>query len=189
MDRHGVNIETRLDTWRVRTKELLVLCFQGRNTRLELVATTQVHLVLLLHLPEAVDGLADESLCVRHAPTDGHNILVREGGNGLVGVDGIELGKDLAELFVLLGECTLLYSRERIRQGSSRILARALTASNFAIMSAIFSCLRFSLSSADASFCATLSSAIVFLSSSSSFFASWFCSLRMSIVMMLSLLS
>lgn len=63
------------------------------------------------------------------------------------------------------------------------------TVSNLAIMRAIFSCLRFSLSSAEASFCEALSSRMVFLSSSSSALASWLCSLRMSIVMTLSLLS
>lgn len=68
-----------------------------------------MHLVLLLHLPKAVDGLTDERLGIGHAAADRHDIVVREGRDALVGVDGIELGQDLAELLVLLGERTLLY--------------------------------------------------------------------------------
>ena len=67
-----------------------------------------MHLVLLLHLPEAVDGLTNEALSVAQAPPEGDDVLVSEGGHGLVGVDGIELGEDLAQLLVFLGEGALL---------------------------------------------------------------------------------
>ena len=67
-----------------------------------------MHLIPFLNLPKAVDGLTDEPLGVAHAPANRHNIVMSEGSNGLIGVDGVELGKDLPELLVLLREGALL---------------------------------------------------------------------------------
>ncbi len=85
-----------------RTEELLVLRLEGCDAGLELVPPALVHLILLLHLSKAVDGLANEGLGIGQAPPEGDDVLVRERGDGLVGVDGIELRENLAQLLVFL---------------------------------------------------------------------------------------
>ena len=93
---------------RTLTKKLLILGLEGRDTGLELVPTALVHLILLLHLPETVDGLADQDLRVGELPAERHDVLVGQRRHRLVVLDRVELAQDLAELLVLLGECSLL---------------------------------------------------------------------------------
>lgn len=60
----------------MRTEQLLVLGLEARDARLELVTTALVHLILLLHLPETVDRLADECLRVCNAAAKRNNVVV-----------------------------------------------------------------------------------------------------------------
>lgn len=58
------------------TEKLLVFGLEGGSTGLQLVTAASVHLILLLSLTEAVDGVAEKGLALSELSPDVDNVVV-----------------------------------------------------------------------------------------------------------------
>lgn len=90
------------------TQKLLVLRLKCGVPGFQLIPPASEDLVLFLTLAETIDSLADEGLTVGQLPANRDDVVVRDGRYGTVVIDIVELGQELSQLLVLLGEGTLL---------------------------------------------------------------------------------